>query len=91
MTKLEKNIKAISRKLEIYGYKYEVFGDKYTFAYAPTAAILTENCTIDLYKDKISVNGTKVESVEEAIDIVIEIEGVDALISDFSKMGKTQI
>lgn len=76
MKNIEKLVKSISEKLNTYGYVHEVAGDKTTFAIAPTATILTENCTIEVYKNQITVNEKPVLDLDEMIDEVIEVEGI---------------
>lgn len=75
MKNIGKLVKSISDKLNTYGYEHEIAGDKSTFAIAPTATILTENCTIEVFKNQIKVNEKHVLDIEEMIDEVIEVEG----------------
>ncbi|WP_036653655.1 hypothetical protein, partial [Paenibacillus pini] len=73
MKNIEKLVNSISEKLNTYGYEHEVTGDKTTFAIAPTATVLTENCTIEVYKNQITVNEKHVMDLEEMINEVIEV------------------
>ncbi|MWV44943.1 hypothetical protein GRF59_15075 [Paenibacillus sp. HJL G12] len=76
MKSIEKLVNSISEKLNTYGYGHEVAGDSTTFVIAPTATILTEKCTIEVYKNQIKVNEKSVLDLEEMIDRVIEVEGI---------------
>lgn len=74
--KIEKLVNQIAQKLNIHNITHEVLGDKYTFAYSPTCTIHTNNCTIEIVKDQITVNEKPVNDIEEMIDEVLEVEEI---------------
>lgn len=72
--KIEKTVKAITSELNKHSIPHEVSGDKFTFAIAPTATIHTANCTIEVYKDQVSVNEIPVIDIEDMISEVLAVE-----------------
>lgn len=71
----KKTVKAIETKLKEYEIEYEPIDYDLSFIYSVGHTVLTDNCTIEVYKDQITVNEKPVSDVYEMIDMVIEIEG----------------
>ncbi|WP_405169331.1 hypothetical protein [Paenibacillus sp. FSL H3-0286] len=72
--KIEKTVKSIVSKLKEYNIHHEVSGDQFTFVLAPTATIHTNNCTIEIYKDQVTVNEIPVIDIEDMISEVLAVE-----------------
>ncbi|WP_340032527.1 hypothetical protein NSQ20_11725 [Paenibacillus sp. FSL K6-1122] len=73
--KIDKLVKQITKKLDAEGLKYEVIGDQHTFAISPTCTIHTNQCTIEIIKDRITVNELPVTDVDEMMEEIMEVEG----------------
>jgi hypothetical protein len=72
---IKQTVKAITKKLQEYSINHEVSGDEYTFSVAPTCSIYTTNCTIEVYKDQVSVNEIPVIDVDDMLLEVLAVEG----------------
>lgn|GEM_PF-4406060 len=72
--KIDKIIKQITKKLDTEGLYYEVTGDQHTFAISPTCTIHTNQCTIEIIKDQITVNEQSAEDIEEMMEMILEVE-----------------
>lgn len=72
--KIDKLVKQITKKLDSERLYYEVSGDQYTFAISPTCTIHTNQCTIDIRKNKIAVNEQPVANIDEMMEEVMEVE-----------------
>ena len=53
---MRNRVKKVERILTQHHINFETIGDDVTFAMSPTATIRTNNCTIELYKNEITVN-----------------------------------
>lgn len=73
--KIDKFVKQITNKLDSEGLQYEVTGDQYSFAISPTCTIHTNQCTIEIHKNHITVNEQPVSGIEEMVKAVMELEG----------------
>ncbi|MFE6075742.1 hypothetical protein ACFVQB_14820 [Paenibacillus sp. NPDC057886] len=72
--KIDKLVKQITKKLDAEGLNYEVTGDQHTFAISPTCTIHTNQCTIEIVKDRITVNEHPAEDIEEMMEMIFEVE-----------------
>ncbi|MDR6779379.1 hypothetical protein J2W98_003659 [Paenibacillus peoriae] len=72
--KIDKLVKQIIKKLDSEGLHYEVSGDQYTFVISPTCTIHTNHCTIDVYKNQITINEKLVDGLDEMIDEILAVE-----------------
>ncbi|PYE51606.1 hypothetical protein HUB98_06205 [Paenibacillus barcinonensis] len=72
--KIDKFVKQVTKKLDAEGVKYEVIGDEHSFAISPTCTIHTNNCTIEINKNRITVNEKAADDIEDMIDLILEVE-----------------
>lgn len=70
----EKRVQVISIKLNTFNIQHEVLGDNFMFAFSPTCTIHTNNCTIEVYKNQITVNEKPVSDLDEMVDKVLVVE-----------------
>lgn len=70
----KKTVKAIEAKLKEYKINYEPIDYDLSFTYSVGYTILTDNCTIEVYKDQITVNEKPVADINEMIEMVVKIE-----------------
>ncbi|WP_339193999.1 hypothetical protein MKY95_19470 [Paenibacillus sp. FSL P4-0176] len=73
--KIDKFVKQITKKLDAEGLQHEVTGDQHSFAISPTCTIHTNKCTIEIYKNNITVNEQPVADIEEMMVEIMEAEG----------------
>lgn len=71
---IEKFVKKVTKKLDAEGLCYEVTGDKHSFAISPTCTIYSNQCTIEIHKNSITVNDQSVIDIEEMMEAVMELE-----------------
>lgn len=67
-------VEKITKKLESSKIKHELLGDAHTFLIAPTCTIHTDNCTIEVWKEQITVNEKIVDDLD---DMIYEIRTVE--------------
>lgn len=76
MAQAKRLVNRIKRALERYNIQYEATDSALSYGMAPTATILTEWCTIEVYRGHVEINDKPVNSVAELVQIVLDVEAV---------------
>ncbi|MCP1185064.1 hypothetical protein [Paenibacillus sp. 1781tsa1] len=71
---ITKTVKKVIKKLEENDISFEVQGDEHSFAITPTCTINTQLSTIEIHKNKITVNEKEVKDLDEMMEIIDEAE-----------------
>lgn len=71
---IKQTVKTITKALQEHNINHEVSGDEFTFSIAPTCSIYTANCTIEVYRDQVTVNENPVIDVDDMISEVLTWE-----------------
>lgn len=74
MTQAKRLVNSIKKALEKHGIQYEAIDSALSYGMAPTATILTEWCTIEVYRGHVEINDKPVNSIAELMQMVLDVE-----------------